>query len=195
MKSKRFFILQRRQLWVSPTEIHSRRLRPISEAPGISLRPVDKILRLSGLLLPPAIRLTGTRKSFPMTKVSPLQGSHPYDVSKSCADLIATSYHNTYGLPVAITRCGNLFGGGDLNFNRIIPGTIRSIVHEEKPIIRSDGTLKRDYVYVKDAVDAYLVLAEALDDISLHGNAFNFGTARPLVCSGNHQQDTPIDEP
>lgn len=122
----------------------------------------------------------GNQEKLPYKEGFPLQGSHPYDVSKSCADLIATTYHNTYGSPVAITRCGNLFGGGDLNFNRIIPGTIRSILHDEKPIIRSDGTLKRDYVYVKDAVDAYLLLAGALDDKSLHGNAFNFGTAKPM---------------
>ncbi len=122
----------------------------------------------------------GNQEKLPYSEDFPLQGSHPYDVSKSCADLIATTYHNTYGLPVAITRCGNLFGGGDLNFNRIIPGTIRSVLHGERPIIRSDGTLMRDYVYVKDAVDAYMLLAEALDDSSLHGNAFNFGTAKPM---------------
>jgi CDP-glucose 4,6-dehydratase len=122
----------------------------------------------------------GNQEQLPYDETFPLQGSHPYDVSKSCADLIAATYHNTYGLPVAITRCGNLFGGGDLNFNRIIPGTIRSIFNEERPIIRSDGTLKRDYIYVKDGVEAYLLLAKSLDDASLHGQAFNFGTAKPM---------------
>lgn len=122
----------------------------------------------------------GNQKDLPYDEDFPLQGSHPYDVSKSCADLIAATYHNTYNLPVAITRCGNLFGGGDLNFNRIVPGTIRSVFHGERPIIRSDGSPLRDYIYVKDAVDAYILLAASLDDPSLHGQAFNFGTAKPL---------------
>lgn len=122
----------------------------------------------------------GNQEQLPYNEDFPLQGSHPYDVSKSCADLIAATYHNTYGSPVAITRCGNLFGGGDLNFNRIIPGTIRSVLNDERPIIRSDGTLKRDYIFVRDGVEAYILLAEALDDASFHGQAFNFGTAKPM---------------
>lgn len=121
----------------------------------------------------------GDQKQLPYDEQTPLQGAHPYDVSKSCADLIAGAYHNTYGLPVGVTRCGNLFGGGDLNFNRIVPGTIRSALSNERPIIRSDGSPLRDYIYVKDAVEAYLLLARALEDPKLHGQAFNFGTARP----------------
>jgi CDP-glucose 4,6-dehydratase len=121
----------------------------------------------------------GDQKQLPYHEELPLNGSHPYDVSKSCADLIASAYHHTYRLPVAITRCGNLFGGGDLNFNRIVPGTIRSAMQNQRPIIRSDGSPLRDYIYVNDAVDAYLGLASALEDSSLHGQAFNFGTARP----------------
>jgi CDP-glucose 4,6-dehydratase len=116
----------------------------------------------------------GDHEKLPYDETSPLQGKHPYDVSKSCADLIAAAYHHTYGLPVCITRCGNLFGGGDLNFNRVIPGTIRSVIFNEAPIIRSDGTFIRDYIYVLDAVYAYLLLAEKMDDSSLHGSAFNF---------------------
>jgi CDP-glucose 4,6-dehydratase len=110
-------------------------------------------------------------------------GRFPYDVSKSCADLIALSYYHTFGLPVTITRCGNLFGGGDLNFNRLIPGTIRSALQNERPIIRSDGKYIRDYFYVKDAVEAYLDLAEVMPDSQYFGQAFNFGTETPVSVS------------
>jgi CDP-glucose 4,6-dehydratase len=109
-----------------------------------------------------------------------LQGRFPYDVSKSCADLIAISYFHTYRLPVAVTRCGNLFGGGDLNYNRLIPGTIRSVLRGEAPIIRSDGSFVRDYFYVRDAVEAYLLLAEKLSEEQFVGQAFNFGNETPL---------------
>jgi CDP-glucose 4,6-dehydratase len=109
-----------------------------------------------------------------------LQGRFPYDVSKSCADLISFSYFYTYRIPVAVTRCGNLFGGGDLNFNRLIPGTIRSALQDEAPIIRSDGKFIRDYFYVKDAVNAYLQLAESLPDERFVGQAFNFGNETPV---------------
>jgi CDP-glucose 4,6-dehydratase len=95
-------------------------------------------------------------------------------VSKSCADLIAQTYYKTYGLPVCITRCGNLFGGGDLNFNRIVPQTIESIINNEAPVIRSDGTFIRDYIYVEDAALAYILLAEKMDELNIHGEAFNF---------------------
>jgi CDP-glucose 4,6-dehydratase len=117
----------------------------------------------------------GTHEQLPYTEGVPLQGRHPYDVSKSCADLIAQSYAITYGLPVCITRCGNLYGGGDLNWNRIVPGTIRSAMHGERPIIRSDGQYIRDYFYVEDGVLGYLELAEQLaSNRSLSGEAFNF---------------------
>jgi len=121
----------------------------------------------------------GEQKELPYHENMPLQGRHPYDVSKSCADLIAQSYYHTYGLPVCITRCGNFFGGGDLHFNRIVPGTIRSLLHNERPIVRSNGLMIRDYVYVKDVVDAYVTLAEKMDDKALHGQAFNFSTDQP----------------
>ncbi len=122
----------------------------------------------------------GAHDRLPYTEDTPLQGRFPYDVSKSCTDLISFSYFHTYRTPLAVTRCGNLFGGGDLNFNRLIPGTVRSALLDEAPIIRSDGTFVRDYFYVRDAVDAYLQLAERLPDERFVGQAFNFGTETPL---------------
>jgi CDP-glucose 4,6-dehydratase len=122
----------------------------------------------------------GSHDALPYTEDLPLQGRFPYDVSKSCTDLIAFSYFHSYQLPVAVTRCGNLFGGGDLNFNRLIPGTIRSALLGEAPVIRSDGTFVRDYFYVRDAVEAYLQLAERLPDERFVGQAFNFGTETPM---------------
>src|SRR5205085_4965121 len=104
----------------------------------------------------------GSYDELPYREDAPLQGRHPYDVSKSCADLISQSYAHTFDLPVCITRCGNLFGGGDLNWNRLIPGTIRSVIRDEAPIIRSDGTFIRDYFYVEDAALAYMRLAEKM---------------------------------
>jgi CDP-glucose 4,6-dehydratase len=117
----------------------------------------------------------GDHDKLPYDERAPLQGRHPYDVSKSCADLIARSYADTYGLPVAITRCGNFYGGGDLNWNRIIPGSIRSILYGERPVIRSDGSYIRDYFYVEDGAAAYALLAERLAERpELIGQAFNF---------------------
>lgn len=124
----------------------------------------------------------GDQPTLPYTEDMPLQGVNPYDVSKSCADLIAQSYARVYELPVAITRCGNLYGGGDLNWNRIVPGTIRSALRNEAPIIRSDGTFIRDYFYVEDAVYAYLLLAEKfIADESIRGEAFNFSNELQLT--------------
>lgn len=123
----------------------------------------------------------GTHEQLPYAEDAPLQGRHPYDVSKSCADLIAQSYAASYGLPVCVTRCGNLYGGGDLNWNRIVPGTIRSVLRGEHPIIRSDGSFIRDYFYVEDGADAYLTLAEQLaTKRELTGEAFNFGNDAKL---------------
>jgi CDP-glucose 4,6-dehydratase len=111
----------------------------------------------------------------PYKEEMPLQAVYPYDVSKACADMICTSYAESFDLPVSITRCGNFFGGGDLNWNRIIPGTIRSAIRNQAPVIRSDGTLIRDYIYVEDAVSAYMTLSEALTrNKALKGEAFNF---------------------
>lgn len=117
----------------------------------------------------------GEHEELPYTEASALQGRHPYDVSKSCADLIAQSYAATYHLPVAVTRCGNFYGGGDLNWNRIVPGTIRSVLRSEPPVIRSDGQYVRDYFYAEDGAAANMVLAEALaKQPELAGQAFNF---------------------
>jgi CDP-glucose 4,6-dehydratase len=117
----------------------------------------------------------GDQERLPYAEDAPLKGRHPYDVSKSCADLIAHAYAHSYQLPVAITRCGNFYGGGDLNWNRIVPGTIRAVLRGQRPIIRSDGSYVRDYFYVEDGAAAYMLLAERLaEDRSLRGEAFNF---------------------
>ena len=117
----------------------------------------------------------GDQEKLPYDETTPLQGRHPYDASKSCADLIAQMYAVTYDLPVVITRCGNFYGGGDLNWNRLVPGTIRSILRGQRPVIRSDGNYVRDYFYIEDAAAAYMVLAEKLSVQSdLRGEAFNF---------------------
>lgn len=122
----------------------------------------------------------GAHERLPYDESTPLVGAHPYDVSKSCADLIAFAYHHTWGLPVCVTRCGNLFGPGDLNYNRIVPGTIRSLLRGERPVIRSDGTLVRDYFYVRDAALAYVLLAEQMRETGLAGEAFNFSNEAQL---------------
>jgi CDP-glucose 4,6-dehydratase len=117
----------------------------------------------------------GDQEKLPYAEDAPLQGKHPYDVSKSCADLISQAYAKSYGLPVAVTRCGNFYGGGDLNWNRIVPGTIRSVLRGERPVIRSDGQFVRDYFYVEDGAAAYMLLAEMLHGRpELSGCAFNF---------------------
>jgi CDP-glucose 4,6-dehydratase len=124
----------------------------------------------------------GSHEQLPYDETAPLQGRHPYDVSKSAADLIAQSYAVTFGLPVAITRCGNFYGGGDLNWNRIVPGTIRSVIRGERPIIRSDGTYVRDYFYVEDGAASYLALAEALaGKPAVRGESFNFSNESPTT--------------
>lgn len=129
---------------------------------------------LKNIIIASSDKAYGDQEVLPYNEKMPLQGSHPYDVSKSCADLIAQTYYKTYGLPVCITRCGNLFGGGDLNFNRIVPQTIESIINNEAPIIRSDGTFIRDYIYVEDAALAYILLAEKMEELNIYGEAFNF---------------------
>jgi CDP-glucose 4,6-dehydratase len=140
----------------------------------------------------------GTHDQLPYGEEAPLQGRHPYDVSKSCADLIAQSYACTYGLPVAITRCGNFYGGGDLNWNRIVPGTIRSVLREQAPVIRSDGQFVRDYFYVEDGAAAYTLLAEQLAARpELRGQAFNFSnelqiTVTELVDKILHLMDSNL---
>jgi CDP-glucose 4,6-dehydratase len=127
----------------------------------------------------------GEQERLPYEEDAPLRGRHPYDVSKACSDLIAQGYAATYRLPVAITRCGNFYGGGDLNWSRIVPGTIRSVVRGRPPTIRSDGRCVRDYFYAEDGAAAYLLLAERLAaDPELWGQAFNFS---------NEEQVTVLD--
>lgn len=123
----------------------------------------------------------GDQPNLPYTEETTLQGRYPYDVSKSCSDLIAQSYFHTYTLPVAVARCGNIYGGGDLNWSRVVPGTIRSILKGEQPIIRSNGKFVRDYIYVKDAAQAYLRLAEHLVDGAVQGQGFNFSVGKPMT--------------
>lgn len=118
----------------------------------------------------------GIADELPYTEDMPLKGSHPYDVSKSCTDLLAQTYSYTYNLPIAIARCGNIYGGGDLNWSRIIPGTILSLLNNKRPVIRSNGKYIRDYIYIKDIVDAYINLAESITKKNIYGEAFNFST-------------------
>ena len=122
----------------------------------------------------------GSSDQLPYLENFPLHGDGPYDVSKSCTDLIAQSYGSTYGVPVTIARCGNIYGGGDLNWSRIVPGTIRDLLSNNRPILRSDGTFVRDYVHVDDVVSAYLRLSEVSQTKNLNGEAFNFSRDEPL---------------
>lgn len=122
----------------------------------------------------------GPQPVLPYTEDAPLKGTHPYDVSKSCTDLISQMYFNTYKLPVCVTRCGNLYGPGDLNWQRIIPQTIRHVLHGEQPLIRSDGKFIRDYFFIRDAADAYIMLAENMERPEIVGQAFNFSTGNGM---------------
>lgn len=145
----------------------------------------------------------GIHETLPYDEAAPLQGRFPYDASKSAADLLAQSYFHTYKLPITITRCGNFFGGGDLNFNRIVPSTIRSLLRNESPIIRSNGQFRRDYLYIEDAAHAYLTLAENMNNSKIHGHAFNFSTENPktvlemvdtlIAAMGSNQRPTILN--
>lgn len=138
--------------------------------------------RVQQIVVASSDKAYGDQPNLPYDEDTPLQGQHPYDVSKSCADLIAHSYAKTYGLPVIVTRCGNFFGGGDLNWNRIVPGTIRSVLRGQRPVIRSDGLFTRDYFYVEDGAAAYMLLVEGLAARpELAGEAFNFSNEQPLT--------------
>lgn len=122
----------------------------------------------------------GVQKKLPYTEEMSLLGLYPYDASKACADIIARSYFVSFGLPVAVTRNANTYGGGDLNFSRIIPDAICCLLQGKTFIIRSDGTPERDYMYVEDAADGYISLAEQIEKKGVTGEAFNFGTGRPI---------------
>ena len=131
--------------------------------------------KVASIVVASSDKAYGDQEHLPYNEAMPLQGRHPYDVSKSCADLLSQAYATSYNLPVAITRCGNFYGGGDLNWNRVVPGTIRSIIRKERPIVRSDGKFVRDYFYIEDGAAAYMLLAERLmSDPALRGQAFNF---------------------
>lgn len=146
------------------------------------LEAARRVPGIEQILVASSDKAYGANEKLPYTESSPLHGLHPYDVSKSCTDLIAQTYAHTYGLPVGIVRCCNLFGGGDLHWNRLVPGTMRSALEGSAPIIRSDGSMTRDYLYVEDGVDAYLTFTKALHrDASLCGQAFNFGNNAPLT--------------
>lgn len=134
---------------------------------------------IKGVVVASTDKVYGEPLSVPITEEHPLLASYPYDVSKACVDMISQSYFKSYGLPVSVTRCSNIFGGGDLNFSRIIPDTIRSVLLDQNPKIRSDGSPIRDYMHVSDAVGAYLTLAENMDRAEVKGQVFNFGTEKP----------------
>lgn len=144
----------------------------------------------------------GESPVLPYTEDMPLRGTHPYDVSKSCTDLLSHTYAHTYGLNVTIARCGNIYGGGDLNWSRIVPGTIRSLLNGTRPVLRSDGSMIRDYIYVKDVVSAYVMLAEKSLENKLAGEAFNFSPEKGYtvleivdeVGKAMHQSIDPIIE-
>lgn len=123
----------------------------------------------------------GTQPILPYTEDMSMNGDHPYEVSKSCTDLISTTYARTYGTPVTIARCGNIYGGGDLNWNRIVPGTFWSLMRNKQPVLRSDGTFVRDYLHVDDIVSAYLLLGESTDKVEFRGQGFNFSDESPLT--------------
>src|SRR5262245_32245675 len=124
----------------------------------------------------------GDSDNLPYDEETPLRGRHPYDASKSCADIISQTYAASFNLPVVVTRCGNFYGGGGLNWNRIVPGTIRSVIRGQRPIIRSDGQYVRDYFYVEDGAVAYMLLAERLaEDENLAGRAYNFSNETQIT--------------
>jgi CDP-glucose 4,6-dehydratase len=135
---------------------------------------------IKGVIVASSDKAYGVHDRLPYTEEFPLLGLFPYDASKACTDILARSFYVTYKLPVVVTRNANIYGGGDFNLNRIIPGTITSVLKGETPIIRSDGTPIRDYMYIKDAVNAYLTVAEAIGRQDVVGQAFNFGTGSPI---------------
>ena len=144
-------------------------------AVGVVGSPVERIVVAS------SDKAYGDHDELPYREDFALQPRFPYDVSKACTDLIARSYAHTFDLPVAVTRLANVYGGGDGNWSRIVPDTARALVGGERPVIRSDGTPERDYLYVEDAVDAYLAVAASLDDPGMRGRAWNAGWGTPLA--------------
>ena len=144
------------------------------------LEACRRIGTLESVVVASSDKAYGVHDDLPYAETHALLPRYPYDVSKACADMIARSFYATFGLPVAVTRCANLYGGGDLNLSRLVPGTIVSVLRAERPVIRSDGTPERDYLHVEDAVAGYLTLAEQVERANVPGQAFNFGTNRPV---------------
>ncbi|HAJ56586.1 MAG TPA: sugar dehydratase [Candidatus Omnitrophica bacterium] len=136
--------------------------------------------RIQAIVIASSDKAYGSHDRLPYKENYPLQGKHPYDVSKSCADLLAHAYFHTFGVPVIVTRCGNIYGPGEYNFSRIVPDSIRSVLADKPVIIRSDGSFTRDYVYVEDIVSGYLLLAQNVQKLDLAGEAFNFSTENPI---------------
>ncbi len=146
------------------------------------LEAVRRSRDVEQILVASSDKAYGEQPKLPYDETMPLLAREPYDASKACAEIVAGTYFAAYGAPVAITRCANLYGPGDRNWRRLVPGTLRSILLGERPIIRSDGSLVRDYLFVRDAASAYLQLAEAMaSDSSLAGEAFNFSAELPLT--------------
>ena len=164
------------------------------------LEAVRQTPTVRGVVVASSEKAYGEQTTLPYREEFPLQGRHPYEVSKSCADLIAQSFAHTFGLAIAVTRCSNLYGGGDLNWNRLIPGTIQSVLDGQQPVIRSDGSFRRDYLYVADAVRGYLMLAQHLTEPGVRGQPFNLGSgcavsALEVVRTIVALSDTPEIEP
>ncbi len=135
---------------------------------------------IEGIVIASSDKAYGSHEKLPYTEKATLQGEHPYDVSKSCADLICRTYFVTFGTPVCVTRCGNIYGPGDYNFSRLIPDAVRHILENKQFVIRSDGKFTRDYIFVRDIVDAYMSLAQNLKKLKLGGEAFNFSCENPI---------------
>ncbi|MBI4972702.1 MAG: GDP-mannose 4,6-dehydratase [Candidatus Omnitrophica bacterium] len=136
---------------------------------------------LKGIVVASSDKAYGNQPKLPYTEGDSLNGLYPYDASKACADILSRCYAKTYGLNVGVTRCANIYGGGDLNFSRIVPDTIRSVLNNINPVIKSDGTPVRDFIFVQDAANAYLTVAESVQRDGVKGEAFNFGSGTPVT--------------
>ena len=145
------------------------------------LEAVRQYKKTEALIVASSDKAYGSHKKLPYKEDAPLIGDHPYDVSKSCADLIAYTYFHTYGLPVAVTRCGNIYGPGDFNFSRVVPDAIRCAILDKEFLIRSDGKFTRDYIFIDDIIEGYLKIGETLKSLRLAGQAFNFSNESPLT--------------
>lgn len=162
--------------WKNPLRAFSSNIR----GTWVTLEACRHVPTIKAVIVASSDKAYGSSKKLPYVENLVLQGRYPYDVSKSCADLIAQAYHQSYGLPVAVTRCGNIYGPGDFNFSRIVPDLVRSLIKNKPLLIRSDGKFTRDYIYVDDIVNAYLMLGEKIEMLKLYGEAFNFSSEKPV---------------